>query len=71
MIYAMYYGSMMIMQDLGFDIYSTNFIIQLAELVVYLPVYVYIAEMRRKVVGVTCFMILVGLSAILIVVDIP
>jgi hypothetical protein len=38
----MYYGSQIIMQELGFDIYSTNFVIQLAELVVYLPVYVYI-----------------------------
>ena len=67
----MYYGSMMIMEDLGLDIYSTNFIIQLAEVVVYLPVYAYIDEISRKVVGVSCFMILAGLSAILIVVEIP
>ena len=59
------------MYDLGFDIYSTNFIIQLAELVVYLPVYAYIIEIRRKLLGVGCFMILVGLSVVLIVVEIP
>lgn len=67
----MYYGSIMVITSLGFDIYASNFVIQLAELVMYLPVYVYVKEMKRKVTGMVSFLVLVGVSGVLILVEVP
>lgn len=45
MTYAMYYGPTLIIGDIGFNIYVSSFMIQLSELVTFLPLYIVIERL--------------------------
>ena len=42
MTYAMYYGPTLIIDDIGFDIYVSSWLINLSELLAYVPSYLWI-----------------------------
>jgi hypothetical protein len=39
MVYAMYYGPALIIDSIGFNIYVSNIVVNLSELVTYIPSY--------------------------------
>ena len=41
-MFAMYYGPVLIVDSIGFDIYTSNLILQTAEIICYLPGYLFI-----------------------------
>jgi hypothetical protein len=42
LIYQMYYGPSLIIDQIGFDIFVTSFVLQVTELLIYIPTYPYI-----------------------------
>jgi hypothetical protein len=42
MTYAMYYGPALIIDEIGFNIYISNIMVNMSELVTFLPAYLYI-----------------------------
>jgi len=67
----MYYGPALIINDVGLDIYSSNLIIQLSEIVIYLPAYFYIDKIKRKNSGIVLFSIASFVSFILVFIEKP
>ena len=42
MIFGMYYGPVLIIENIGFNIYITSYIILTSELIIFIPTYIYI-----------------------------
>ena len=42
MTYAMYYGPTLIIEDIGFNIYISNIMVNMSEMVTFLPAYLFI-----------------------------
>lgn len=64
--YAMYYGPALTISEIGFDIYISNIIISVADLLTYPPAYFWIAKLPRKLAGVVLFASAFVISGILI-----
>ena len=69
--YAMYYGPVLIIADIGFDIYISSILIQASEMVCFIPSYFYIERMPRQKLGVVMFALAGICSGILIFVTKP
>jgi hypothetical protein len=65
MTYAMYYGPALIIDSIGFNIYISNIMVNLSELVTYVPSYLFIEKIERKKMGIILFLI-AAISALLI-----
>lgn len=48
MVYAMYYGPALIIDSIGFNIYVSNIVVNLSELVTYIPSYFLIENIERR-----------------------
>lgn len=57
MTYAMYYGPTLIIDDIGFDIFVSSWLINLSELIAYVPSYLWIEQIARKKVGIILFLV--------------
>lgn len=55
MTYAMYYGPALIIEDIGFNIYISNIMVNMSELVTFLPAYLFIDRIERKKWGIILF----------------
>ena len=55
MTYAMYYGPALIIDEIGFNIYISNIMVNLSELVTFLPAYLFIEKIERKKWGMILF----------------
>ncbi len=51
LLYAMYYGPTLIVEDIGFDIFISGILMQCSEIIIYPPTYKYIEEIPRKKTG--------------------
>jgi branched-subunit amino acid transport protein len=69
--YAMYYGPALIIDEVGFNIFVSSFMIQLSELVSYIPAYAFIEKMKRKKLGIILFSIASFVSFILVFLERP
>lgn len=70
-LYAMYYGPVLIIDEIGFDIYVSSFIVQLSELVIFVPAYFYIERIPRKLMGISMFSVAILTAGILVFVEKP
>lgn len=61
-IYTLYYGPALVIDNIGFNIYVSSFVVQVSEIIVYFPLYYYIEKIPRKMAGVILFSIS-GISA--------
>jgi hypothetical protein len=55
MTYAMYYGPALIIDDIGFDIFVSSYLVNLSELVTFVPSYFFIEKIPRKSMGIVLF----------------
>ena len=69
--YLMYYGSGFVFKSMQFDIFASNFILQLSELVVLIPIYFYIEKIRRKIAEQSIFLLAICTAGILMFIKIP
>lgn len=69
--YFIYTWSGSMIGSFGFDIYSKNFIMQLTELTVLIPVWIYVEKIKRKFVGLTVFIVTFFASVILMFLIVP
>jgi hypothetical protein len=69
--YMMYYGTIFIVGQIGFDIYTTNTALNLSDLLVYYPLFLIIDKVRRKVTGIILLCTASALSGVLIFVVAP
>jgi hypothetical protein len=69
--YMMYYGPILIVGQIGFDIYTTNLVLNLSDLLVYYPLFLIIDKIRRKKSGIILLSIASALSGVLIFVVAP
>ncbi len=67
----MYYGPALIMDEVGFNIFFSGALIQLSEIISYLPAYAYIQKMPRRKTGIILFTIVAVLSFILAFLERP
>ena len=56
-IYTLYYGPALVIDNIGFNIYVSSFVVQGSEMIVYLPLYYKIEKIPRRVAGVVLFSI--------------
>jgi hypothetical protein len=63
---SMYYGPMIIISKIGFNIFVSSFALSISELLVYIPSYLYIEAISRKKVGIIVFLIAAISTGILI-----
>lgn len=63
--YAMYYGPALIIDEIGFNIYISNIMVNMSELVTFLPAYLYIDKIERRKGGIILFSVC-SLSALLL-----
>lgn len=63
--YAMYYGPALIMEEVGFNIFLSGALVQLSEIISYLPAYAYIQKIQRRKTGIILFSIASVFSFIL------
>jgi hypothetical protein len=64
--YAMYYGPVLIVDSIGFDIYTSNVMINLADLASYLPSYFFIEKQPRRFMGVMLFGVATIMAGLLV-----
>jgi sugar phosphate permease len=55
MTYAMYYGPALIIDDIGFDIFVSSYLVNLSELVTFVPSFFLIEKIPRKLMGIILF----------------
>jgi sugar phosphate permease len=65
MTYAMYYGPVLVINEVGLDIYTTNVMVQLSELLTFIPAFFYIEKISRNSVGKLLFFIAVCAAFVL------
>ncbi len=56
MTYAMYYGPALIIDDIGFDIFVSSYLVNLSELVTFVPSFFLIEKIPRKLMGIILFL---------------
>lgn len=57
MTYAMYYGPALIIDDIGFDIFVSSYLVNLSELVTFIPSFFLIEKIPRKSLGIILFVV--------------
>jgi|694.fasta_scaffold115113_1 hypothetical protein len=65
MTYAMYYGPALIIDDIGFDIFVSSYLVNLSKLVTFVPSYFLIEKIPRRNLGIILF-IVAGMCALLL-----
>lgn len=65
MTYAMYYGPALIINDIGFDIYVSSYLVNLSELVTFIPSFFLIEKIPRRRTGMVLFVV-AGVCALLL-----
>ena len=56
-VYALYYGPALVIDKIGFNIYVSSFVVQISELVVYIPLYFVVDKVPRQKAGMILFSI--------------
>jgi len=69
--YMMYYGPILIVGQIGFDMYTTNVILNASDLLTYYPLFLIIDKLRRKKAGIILMSIASFISGVLIFVVAP
>jgi hypothetical protein len=69
--YFVYYGPTLIIDQIGFDIYTSNIVLNASDLLTYYPLYLLILSIRRRISGIFLFSIATTISIILIFFIIP
>jgi hypothetical protein len=54
--FSMYYGPMIIISKIGFNMFVSSFALSVSELLVYIPSYLYIEDISRKKAGLIVFL---------------
>jgi len=62
----MYYGPALIIDEIGFDIYISSFMVNISELVTFLPAYLFIEKIPRKYTGIILFLVAILSSLTLV-----
>jgi len=65
MTYAMYYGPALIIDDIGFDICVSSYLVNLSELVTFIPSFFLIEKIPRKSLGIILFVV-AGICALVL-----
>lgn len=63
---ALYYGPSLIIDKIGFNIYITNVLVNLSDIVTYLPAYLLVEKIERNSMGIKLYA-LCTLSSLLLV----
>lgn len=71
MTYAMYYGPALIIDDIGFDIYISSYMVNLSELITFLPAYLFIEKIKRRSLGMVLFLVAICSSLALLFIEKP
>jgi hypothetical protein len=71
MTYAMYYGPALIIDDIGFDIYISSYMVNLSELITFLPAYLFIEKIKRRSLGMILFLVAICSSLALLFIEKP
>lgn len=69
--YIMYYGPIIIVDTIGFDIYTSNIMLNLADLACYLPSYLIINKQPRRLLGMVLFAIATLMAGLLVFITKP
>jgi len=69
--YMMYFGPILIVGQIGFDIYTTNVVLNASDLLTYYPLFLMIDKIRRKKAGIILMSISSFISGVLIFVVPP
>lgn len=56
-VYALYYGPVLVIDKIGFNIYVSSYVVQFSELIVYIPLYIFIDKIPRVTAGMVLFSI--------------
>jgi hypothetical protein len=56
-VYALYYGPVLVVDRIGFNIYVSSYVVQFSELIVYAPLYMVVNNLPRQKAGITLFSI--------------
>lgn len=67
----MYYGPILIVGQIGFDIYTTNLVLNMSDLLTYYPLYLIIDKIKRKKTSIILLAVAAAISVILIFVVVP
>ena len=67
----MYYGPTLIVDKFGFDIYTSNLILNVSDLLTYTPLFFLMDKIRRKKSCIISFGIATFISGILLFITVP
>lgn len=69
--FMMYYGPILIIDEVGFDMYTSNVIYNISDLLTYYPLFLIIGKIKRKKTCLILFGIATIFSGLLLFVEIP
>jgi hypothetical protein len=69
--YLMYYGPILIVGQIGFDIYTSNIVLNASDLLVYYPLFLIIDKIRRKKTGAILLGFASSIAGVLIFISPP
>jgi hypothetical protein len=67
----MYYGPILIVGQIGFDIYTSNIVLNASDLLVYYPLFLVIDKIRRKKTGFILMSVAATIAGVLIFIVTP
>lgn len=65
-VYALYYGPVLVIDKIGFNIFVSSYVVQFSELIVYIPLYVFVDKIPRVKAGIFLFSIAGFCSSLLL-----
>jgi OCT family organic cation transporter-like MFS transporter 4/5 len=69
--YMMYFGPILIVGQIGFDIYTTNVVLNSSDLLVYYPLFLIIDKIRRKKTAIILMSVAAAVAGVLVFVVVP
>lgn len=70
-VYALYYGPVLVIDRIGFNIYVSSYVVQFSELIVYAPLYMVVDKVPRQKAGMILFSIAGLCASILLFISKP
>lgn len=70
-LYALYYGPVLVIDKIGFNIYVSSYVVQFSELIVYIPLYFLVNKLQRQRSGIILFSVAAVCASLLLFVTKP
>lgn len=70
-LYALYYGPVLVIDKIGFNIYVSSYVVQFSELIVYIPLYFIVNKIKRQRSGLILFSVAAICASLLLFITKP